>query len=44
VTERSNIQRPRREAATPAISMVDATLGLWTHVEATHIDSNEHCF
>lgn len=42
VTERSNIQRPSLEAATPLISRIDATLELWIHMETTHTDSNEH--
>lgn len=43
VTERSNIHKPRREAATPLMSIMDATLEFWTHIDATDTESKEHC-
>ena len=43
ITDKSNIHKPSRDVATPAINMyADKTLFL-THIEATHTRRQVHC-
>lgn len=43
MTDKSNIHSPRRDAATPAISIHADITFLFTHMETTHTRRQLHC-
>jgi len=43
ITDKSNIHKPSRDVATPAISMYADKRWFWTHIEATHTRRQVHC-